>query len=39
MLPGKRGINLTPDQFKVVVSLKDKIGELLGDDDAVADDT
>jgi len=39
MLPGKRGINLTPEQFKLFVSLGDKIGELLDDDDGVADET
>jgi hypothetical protein len=39
MLPGKRGINLTPEQFKLLVSLGDEIGELLDDDDGVADET
>jgi hypothetical protein len=32
MLPGRKGINLTPEQYKFIVSLQGDVGKLLKDD-------
>jgi Transcriptional Coactivator p15 (PC4) len=31
MLPGKKGIMLTPEQFKAVLSVQSEVEELLGE--------
>ena len=34
MLPGKRGINLTLEQYKIAVSLQKEVGKFLGEEDS-----